>query len=204
VRLGSLPLSGTGWHLTTAVNNNTGQIGVELFSNTPILTTAGGSLVTVSMEVRNQAPAGTTALSLVSQVTPTGQRAFETMVTDAQGAFVLHVAATPAVAIQSEVPNPMPHVRSSKSEIPNGIVEFGSWLMAFPTTDTGHWTWDIGARTLDMGHQGSDMVELEQTAPDGLLAAAAGPPDWGCHSNDDEASSDLDAIVSRPEKSRFD
>src|SRR5262249_51155694 len=86
VHLGSLPLSGTGWRMTTLVSAQTGQIGVDLFSNTPIQTTDAGSLVTITLHVRDTAPAGTTALSLVPRVNPTGQRAFETEVADAQGA----------------------------------------------------------------------------------------------------------------------
>ena len=94
VQLGALPQSGSGWHLTSVVNAKTGQIGIDLFSTTPILTTAGGSLVTISLHVRDAAPAGATALSLVSSVSPTGQQQYQTEVADAQGAFVLHAAVT--------------------------------------------------------------------------------------------------------------
>ena len=94
VQLGALTQSGSGWHLTTVVNAKTGQIGVDLFSTTPILTTAGGSLVTISLHVRDAAPAGATALSVVTDVSPTGQHVFHTEVADRQGAFVLHATTT--------------------------------------------------------------------------------------------------------------
>ena len=42
VQLGSLT---AGWQLTTLVNAQTGEIGIDLFSSTPIQTTASGSLV---------------------------------------------------------------------------------------------------------------------------------------------------------------
>jgi hypothetical protein len=93
VQLGTLPQSGSGWRLTTAVSA-TGQIGVDLFSPTPIQTTDAGSLVTITLHVLDTAPVGTTALSLVPQVNPKGPRAFQTEVADAQGAFVLHTAQT--------------------------------------------------------------------------------------------------------------
>jgi hypothetical protein len=97
VHLGSLPASGSGWQLKTEVNSQTGLIGVELFSSTPIQTTAGGSLVTISMHVRDTAAPGTTALTLVPYVDPTGgMNVYETQVSDGQGSFVLHPAQTDA------------------------------------------------------------------------------------------------------------
>ena len=53
VELGSLPTSGSGWRLQTAVNATTGEIGIDLFSTTPIQTSAGGSLVTLALHVRD-------------------------------------------------------------------------------------------------------------------------------------------------------
>ncbi len=95
------------------VNAQTGEIGIDLFSDTPILTTAGGSLVTIAMQVVGSgqwavgsaelgsgqwavgsnagSAASLTPISLVSQVDPTGQRLFTTTVTDTQGTFVLHL-----------------------------------------------------------------------------------------------------------------
>ncbi len=93
VQLGSLPGGSSGWQLTAAVNPVTGEIGIELFSNTPIATTAAGSLVTIALHVRDTAPTGPAFIELVSQVDPTGSRLFRTQVEDVQGAFVLHTAA---------------------------------------------------------------------------------------------------------------
>ncbi len=92
VRAGSLT---DGWQLTTVVNSQTGQIGIDIFSSTPILTTQGGSLVEIVCSVLCAVgSAGVTGLSsppirLVNQVDPTGRRIFTTTVADGQGAFVL-------------------------------------------------------------------------------------------------------------------
>jgi hypothetical protein len=96
IQLGSLPSAGSGWQLRTAINAQTGEIGIDLFSVTPIQTTAGGSLVTITLHVRDTAPAGSTGLSIVSQVNPTGHRVYSTEAADTQGAFVLHPAVVEA------------------------------------------------------------------------------------------------------------
>jgi hypothetical protein len=88
VQLGSLT---AGWQLTAAVNAQTGEIGIDIFSTVPIQTTVGGSLVTIAMHVRDTAPVGATDLMLVNQVNPSGHRLFTTMVADNQGAFVLQM-----------------------------------------------------------------------------------------------------------------
>jgi hypothetical protein len=94
VHLGTLPAAGMGWQLVTAVNGQTGEIGVDLFSATPIVTRNSGSLVTITLHVRVTAPAGGSAINLVPEVNPTGQRAFRTEAADSQGTFVLHPVAT--------------------------------------------------------------------------------------------------------------
>jgi hypothetical protein len=93
VQLGSLT-STAGWQVVTVVNAQTGEIGIDLFGATPIETTVGGSLITISLHVRDSAPAGASGLEIVNQVNPSGQRAFLTTVADAQGAFILHSTAT--------------------------------------------------------------------------------------------------------------
>jgi len=99
VRLGTVPAGGNGWQLNTEVNAQTGLIGVELYSNTPIQSSAGGSLVTIAMHLRGEpgssgpGPALTTGLTLVPDVDPAGGvRVYQTSVSDAQGEFVLHTA----------------------------------------------------------------------------------------------------------------
>ena len=93
VQLGTLT---AGWQLTTVVNAQTGEIGIDVFGDSPIQTTAAGSLVTITVGSRQWAVGSeegsgvaSTPLSLVSQVDPTGHRAFTTTVADGQGAFVL-------------------------------------------------------------------------------------------------------------------
>jgi hypothetical protein len=91
VELGTVPEGGSGWQLKAEVNAVTGQIGIELFSSTPIQSTAGGSLVTIAMQVRAVVPAAMPPLTFVPYVDPAGGlRVYQTEVSDAQGAFVLH------------------------------------------------------------------------------------------------------------------
>jgi hypothetical protein len=105
VQLGTVPGAGSGWQLKTEVNAQTGLIGVELVSTIPIATTAGGSLVTIAMQVREGALTGTSEFTEVSSLTPHpsplslqpyvdptgGLRVFQTQVSDGHGAFVLQV-----------------------------------------------------------------------------------------------------------------
>jgi hypothetical protein len=96
VQLGSVPEAGTGWHLQAQVNEATGQIGVWIYSNTAIESILGGSVVTIAMRVRDNAPSGATGLSIVPWVNPTdGVRAYQTSVGDAESSFLLHPATTP-------------------------------------------------------------------------------------------------------------
>ena len=94
IQLGSLPSSSQGWQLSTVVNAQTGEVGIDIFGGSPIETTASGSLVLISLHVRETAPVGSTGLTLVNQVNPTGQRAFVTTMADGQGALMLHQVAT--------------------------------------------------------------------------------------------------------------
>ncbi len=50
IKLGTVPNSGSGWQLDVAINSETGEIGITLFSTTPIQSTAGGSLVTIELQ----------------------------------------------------------------------------------------------------------------------------------------------------------
>jgi Cohesin domain len=94
VQLGTLPEGSGGWQLRTEVNAQTGLIGVELYG-TAIQNGGPGSLVTITMHVREDAAAGTTGLTLVPYADPSGgMRVYQTQVSDAQSAFVLHPAVT--------------------------------------------------------------------------------------------------------------
>ena len=52
VQMGTVPLASTGWQLQTEVNDQAGLIGIELHGSQPILTSAGGSLVTITLHPR--------------------------------------------------------------------------------------------------------------------------------------------------------
>jgi hypothetical protein len=100
VQLGTVAQGSSGWNLQTEINSQTGQIGIELYSNTPIHSADGGSLVTITMHPRTDLgvllPAP--ALSLVPYVDPAGgPHTYQTSVADAQGEFVVHVTQAPGV-----------------------------------------------------------------------------------------------------------
>jgi hypothetical protein len=93
ITLGSLPSQGTGWQLTAVVDPTTGQIGIQIYSPTPITATQAGSLVNIAFHVLPGEPTGvnprvTSSVQLVNTVTPNGQW-FGTSVADAQGAMIL-------------------------------------------------------------------------------------------------------------------
>ncbi|HYV37279.1 MAG TPA: cohesin domain-containing protein, partial [Gemmataceae bacterium] len=94
VHLGTLPTSGGGWKLQAVVNAQTGEIGIDLFSPTPIVNASGGSLVTLTLHVLPGAPSGASGINLVRAVNPTGQRQFVTTASDAAGPYILHPAVT--------------------------------------------------------------------------------------------------------------
>jgi hypothetical protein len=88
ITLGSIPSSGTGWHLVSVVDQTTGQIGIDLYSTTPIAATQAGSLVNIVFHVVPGAGVPATAVQLVNSATPHG-RYFGTEVADDQGQYVL-------------------------------------------------------------------------------------------------------------------
>ncbi|HYV40037.1 MAG TPA: FG-GAP-like repeat-containing protein, partial [Gemmataceae bacterium] len=94
VHLGTLPTSGSGWKLQAVVNAQMGEIGIDLFSATPIVSAAGGSLVTLTLHVLPGAPSGASGINLVRAVNPTGQRQYVTTASDAAGPYILHPAVT--------------------------------------------------------------------------------------------------------------
>jgi murein DD-endopeptidase MepM/ murein hydrolase activator NlpD len=96
IRLGSVPAAGTGWSLQARVDAATGQIGIVLFSATPISASVGGSLVTIDFHVQPGAPAGPTSVNLAGTVNPDGRGVIATAVDDNQGALTLHPAPTNA------------------------------------------------------------------------------------------------------------
>ena len=101
IQLGSVPASGSGWSLQSVVDAATGQIGVTLWSTTPIASSAAGSLVTIDFHQRGLVAAGTTTIDLVSSVDPeglgpNGLGVIQTQVNDAHGPYTLTPAPTDA------------------------------------------------------------------------------------------------------------
>jgi hypothetical protein len=95
VQLGTVPQAGSSWQLKAEVNDQSGLIGIELYSSHPIQSSAGGSLVTIALHPRGAGLPETFAsdsfLSFLPAVDPSGGvRVYQTQVSDAQGAFVLH------------------------------------------------------------------------------------------------------------------
>jgi hypothetical protein len=96
IRLGSVPASGRGWTLDPTVDAATGQIGVTIWSATPITSSAAGSLVTIVFHRTAAAASGTTTIDLVSAVNPDGAGVLETQVDDSQGPYTLTPAPSDA------------------------------------------------------------------------------------------------------------
>jgi hypothetical protein len=94
ITLGSIPGLGNGWQLVSVVDQTTGQIGIELYSTTPISEDEAGSLVNIIFRVRPGEPGGVspgsaaTTVELVTSATPGGQQ-LTTQLEDAQGQLVL-------------------------------------------------------------------------------------------------------------------
>jgi sugar lactone lactonase YvrE len=92
ITLGSLPNQSAGWQLTTVVDQATGQVGMQLYSPTPITVNQAGSLVKISFqwlgEPTGVSPLVVPAVQLVDAVTANGQW-FGTGVADSQGAMIL-------------------------------------------------------------------------------------------------------------------
>ncbi len=88
ISLGSIPSQGTGWQMTVVVDQTTGQIGIQLYSATPITVNELGSLVNIAFHVLPGAMVPSTFVQLVDTVTPDGQW-FGTGVADSQGAMIL-------------------------------------------------------------------------------------------------------------------
>ncbi len=144
VQLGSLPSAGNNWQLTAAVNQSTGEIGIELFSNTPIATTAAGSLVTIALHVRDTAPTGPAFVELVDQVNPTGSRSFRTQAEDVQGAFVLHTATSMdswVIGNEQRVPNSQQQAMADLDTIAGS--DAGAPLNIHRTAPSAHYYADL-------------------------------------------------------------
>src|SRR5262249_5490910 len=96
IHLGTVPDAGTGWTLQARVDAATGEIGLVLFSLTPIDRRTSGSLVTIQFHVRAESRTVTTPINLAAAVNPNGQGVFRTALADNQGLLTLHPAPTDA------------------------------------------------------------------------------------------------------------
>jgi hypothetical protein len=103
IHLGTVPSTGNGWDLQATVDQITGQIGVTLFSVTPIRSSTGGSLVTIDFHTRGTED-GTPSIHLAAAVTPEGRGVIRTTLADDQGLLTLHAALTNAVTTPGPVP----------------------------------------------------------------------------------------------------
>ncbi len=81
ITFGTIPSQGTGWQLSAQVNTATGQITIQLYSQTPIASDEAGSLVNIAFHVhsRTSFSEATTVQLLTSQ----------TVLADAQAAMIL-------------------------------------------------------------------------------------------------------------------
>jgi uncharacterized delta-60 repeat protein len=88
ITLGTIPDSSSGWRLESMIDQATGQIGIDLYSTTPITDAEAGSLVNITFHLLPGANTAATKVQLVSAVTPQN-RWFGTEVADGQGQLVL-------------------------------------------------------------------------------------------------------------------
>jgi hypothetical protein len=89
IHLGTVPASGIGWAVQSRIDSASGQMGIVLFSGTPISTSDGGSLVTIDFHVQPGALAAP-AVQLVATVNPGGHGEIHTALDDVQGPLTLH------------------------------------------------------------------------------------------------------------------
>jgi hypothetical protein len=109
ITLGSIPSQGTGWRISSVVDAATGQIGITLYSTTPITATQAGSLVNIAFHVLPGATLSATSVQLVDSAMPNGQQ-FTTQVDDAQGQFILSSGADRLeVRIRNRALSAVPH-----------------------------------------------------------------------------------------------
>src|SRR5262249_27236637 len=69
ITLGSIPGQGSGWQIRAVVDQAAGEIGIELFSDTPVTGNGAGSLVNIAFHRVSGASATNAVVQLVSSVT---------------------------------------------------------------------------------------------------------------------------------------
>ncbi len=81
IALGTLPSQGTGWQLAAQVDASTGQITIQLYSQTPLTSDQAGSLVNIAFHLKSgQSEVDHTTVGLVES---------QTVLADQQGAMIL-------------------------------------------------------------------------------------------------------------------
>jgi hypothetical protein len=121
ITLGSIPGLGSGWNLVSAVDQVSGQIGIDLYSTTAINSAQAGSLVNIAFHVAPGVSVSATPVQLVNSVTPNG-RNFSTEVADAQGQLVLSPGMD-RVAVQTGVMPVAPASAIETAVLPRGQME---------------------------------------------------------------------------------
>jgi hypothetical protein len=141
VHMGTVSESGAGWRLQAEVNSEKGLIGVELVGNNPVLSTAGGSLITVTMHPKSalantfRTDSSLPPLRFVPSADPSGGvRVYQTQISDAKGAFVLEqiVESGPLQTAQPDFSSTAPemlaaaptdmHILSAVENVPSVIL----------------------------------------------------------------------------------
>jgi uncharacterized repeat protein (TIGR03803 family) len=92
VHLGSVLAVGSSWSVTPTIDQATGELAIAFSSDTPIIGTAGGSLLTIDFHAVGGL-ANPSTIALVSSASPNGQYV-TTELEDAQGTFTLSPAPT--------------------------------------------------------------------------------------------------------------
>src|SRR5205823_3230562 len=91
------------WTLQAVIDPTTGQLGITLFSATPIRSPASGSLVTITFHVLGAMPDGASPIQLVASVNPNGRGPIRTALDDDQGPLTVHLVPTaPATGTTTE------------------------------------------------------------------------------------------------------
>jgi hypothetical protein len=101
ITLGSIPAQGSGWQLSWEADRATGQIGIVLYSTTPMDAPEGGSLVNIAFNVLPGARSRGANVQLLDSARVNGHE-YRTQVDDAQGQLVLGPGGTWQVALTSQ------------------------------------------------------------------------------------------------------
>src|SRR5262249_17441229 len=83
ITLGTIPSAGANWQLRAVVDSVSGEIGIELYSDTPILTTNAGSLLNIAFHSVGGGGVSA-AVQIVDSATPLGEP-YTTLLADGQG-----------------------------------------------------------------------------------------------------------------------